>query len=328
MKNSGVVSSAQALDDYFDALLDEDFVSQEQDNVANENALSLERAFMPTPLAMSILSTDIFNTTLTKEERDLTAVEKLLSELKLDEGVVVEMLTDTSVTTDVVTELNAEVTAQTHIETISSPVLDSVEIEPCTVVAPDVDVIALNHDEVNQEIEVSDEAEVATSLKEKAPREWINIEAEYPFQVLFFESVGVIYAVPLAELGGIHRLVSCNHLIGRPDWYLGLQIEQKKQLDVVDTGKWVMPEKIADNRHRDDYSYIVMLGNSKWGLACNALLGTELLSKEAVKWREQAGKRPWLAGLVKQRMCALIHVETLIAMLNQGINASELAKLT
>uniref|UniRef100_UPI0013E34DE2 chemotaxis protein CheW n=1 Tax=Salinivibrio socompensis TaxID=1510206 RepID=UPI0013E34DE2 len=161
--------------------------------------------------------------------------------------------------------------------------------------------------------------------EEIPPTQWENAETEAEFQVLFFESMGVTYAVPLAELGGIHQLGECNRLIGRPGWYLGLQTEKQRQLDVVDTARWVMPEKLADNQHRDDYNYIVILGDSQWGLACDRLLGTQALSGKAIRWRKQAGKRPWLAGMVKEKMCALIHVQAFIAMLNQGIDAKAMA---
>jgi purine-binding chemotaxis protein CheW len=42
-----------------------------------------------------------------------------------------------------------------------------------------------------------------------------------------------------------------------------------------------------------------------------------------VQWREQKGKRPWLAGMVKQRMCALIDVYQLVTMLNQGLGSND-----
>ncbi|OLQ76060.1 hypothetical protein BIT28_18760 [Photobacterium proteolyticum] len=140
------------------------------------------------------------------------------------------------------------------------------------------------------------------------------------FQALFFEVNGVTFAVPLTELGGIHQLGEVNHLLGRPPWYLGLMTNREHQLDVVDTARWVMPEKLSSNEHQEEYRYIVMLGESKWGLACNALHGTETLTEQSVRWREQAGKRPWLAGMVKEKMCALIHVSELISMLNAGLD--------
>jgi purine-binding chemotaxis protein CheW len=69
-----------------------------------------------------------------------------------------------------------------------------------------------------------------------------------------------------------------------------------------------------------------MLGESFWGLACGELKGTELIAPNEVRWRETAGKRPWLAGMVKEKMCALIHVEALIRMLNAGQDVKALDK--
>ncbi|MGF1699386.1 chemotaxis protein CheW [Photobacterium makurazakiensis] len=140
------------------------------------------------------------------------------------------------------------------------------------------------------------------------------------FQALFFDVNGVTFAVPLAELGGIHQLGDVNHLLGRPPWYLGLMTSREHQLNVVDTARWVMPEKLNDDEHREQYRYLVMLGDSRWGLACNTLQGTETLTEHSVRWREKAGKRPWLAGMVKEKMCALIHVSELISMLNAGLD--------
>ncbi|WP_394210698.1 chemotaxis protein CheW [Enterovibrio calviensis] len=379
MKDSRALSSVQALDDYFDALLEDDVLPQSQDTDATSQVVDAA-ALVPQPAAVE--PTDTFSgATLTKEERDLSSVEKLLSQLQLEEDMEVEVELDAEVDVDTLLDVDAEISTDTEVladtdvkavtesdvvtdidvltnvdtvqdvdvaievESVVEADLD-VEISPdvaldtVTVSAePDVDIVVedivmANVEEVvaddiaieeTVDVEINVDVEPETQEDEDIAPPWQNIASESAFQVLFFESFGVTYAVPLAELGGIHRLEDCNHLIGRPDWYLGLQTERDQQLDVVDTAMWVMPEKITDNNHREGYSYIVILGDSKWGLACNTLLGTESLKGEQVRWREQAGKRPWLAGLVKQKMCALIHVEALIAMLNQGIDANALA---
>ncbi|CAH6826397.1 hypothetical protein VCHA34P126_220069 [Vibrio chagasii] len=154
---------------------------------------------------------------------------------------------------------------------------------------------------------------------------WERTARTEDFQVLYFDVNGVTFAVPLDELGGIHRLEEVNHIIGKPSWYLGLQTNRDSQLDVVDTAKWVMAEKLASDEYKENYQYIVMLGESLWGLASTELKGTELLNTDKVRWREMAGKRPWLAGMVKEKMCALIHVEALIAMLNAGLDVKALS---
>ena len=60
-------------------------------------------------------------------------------------------------------------------------------------------------------------------------------------------------------------------------------------MNVVDTAQWVMP---GQHLEMDDYKYLIMLGESPWGLACHQLKGTELLHRDQVKWRHQEGKRP------------------------------------
>ncbi|MBV7261417.1 chemotaxis protein CheW [Photobacterium sp. WH24] len=198
-----------------------------------------------------------------------------------------------------------------ELETSSQPQSEIVATEP----VPDI----LDKEESVQETVADAAPELAA---EPPPPSWAlpGASEQTEFQALFFAVNGVTFAVPLTELGGIHQLGEMSHLIGRPDWYLGLQPVQNRKLDVVDTARWVMPESIYNDDHQENYRYVVMLGESKWGLACDQLHGTETLTKQSVRWREKAGKRPWLAGMVKEKMCALIHVNELISMLKAGLD--------
>lgn len=143
------------------------------------------------------------------------------------------------------------------------------------------------------------------------------------FQAMFFDVAGLIVAVPLIELGGIHNLDKTNSLMGKPDWFKGVMIHREEQINVVDTALWVMPEK-CDQKLKDslNYMYIIMLSNSRWGLTAEKLVDTVTLNQDDVKWLDEPSKRPWLAGLVKDRMCALLEVESLIELLNDGFNVN------
>ncbi|AWB67391.1 chemotaxis protein CheW [Saccharobesus litoralis] len=145
---------------------------------------------------------------------------------------------------------------------------------------------------------------------------------EGDFQALYFEVAGLILAVPLTELGGIHNLQKPNSLFGKPDWFMGVMVHREEKINVVDSAQWVMPEKydkvLAESLN---YKYLIMLGDSQWGLACESLVNTITLQQEDVKWRESSGKRPWLAGMVKEKMCALLNVEQLINLLDQGLGS-------
>jgi purine-binding chemotaxis protein CheW len=130
--------------------------------------------------------------------------------------------------------------------------------------------------------------------------------------------------LPLKDLGGIHKVQTINTLPGKPDWYKGVMLFREQKINVVDTAKWVMPEKYDQQlAEKLDYQYVIMLGKSNWGLACEALINTVTLEQDDVKWRAAEGKRPWLAGLIKQHMCALLDVDAMIALLAQGAGSSD-----
>ena len=147
---------------------------------------------------------------------------------------------------------------------------------------------------------------------------WKNLDVENEFQVLFFELAGLTFAVPLIDLGGIHHLdSSLNSLIGNPDWFSGVMAYGESLYNIVDTAKWI---STGDSSESLNYSHYILLGSTEWGLSCEKLLGTETLTPEQIKWRKVSGKRPWLAGMVKEKMCALIHAEELVKLLSSGMN--------
>ena len=141
------------------------------------------------------------------------------------------------------------------------------------------------------------------------------------FQAMFFDVAGLLIAVPLIELGGIHNVDKTTALMGKPDWFKGVMIHRHDKINVVDTARWVMPEKYTQAMHQAlNYQYVIMLNNSMWGLMAENLIDTVTLDQDDIKWMPYSIKRPWLAGLVKERTCALLDVESLIEMLDDGAN--------
>ncbi|GAB5380265.1 MAG: hypothetical protein Alis3KO_09170 [Aliiglaciecola sp.] len=144
------------------------------------------------------------------------------------------------------------------------------------------------------------------------------------FQALFFKVAGLTLALPLTELGGIHKIEKIGPLFGKPDWFMGVMLHREDNLSVVDTAKWVMPEKYDEKLAESlKYQYLIMLDDSGWGLACESLVTTSTLLPDDVKWRDANSKRPWLAGMVKEKMCALVNVKQLIELLNQGLGSND-----
>ncbi|WP_409440027.1 chemotaxis protein CheW [Psychromonas sp. GE-S-Ul-11] len=161
--------------------------------------------------------------------------------------------------------------------------------------------------------------EKASDEEEPAPAEqWQNLQVEDNFQVLFFELNQVTFAIPLTDLGGIYQLSdSLNFLMGKPAWFRGVMSHNERLYNIVDTASWLQLDKNAEDLQ---YSHFILLGSTAWGLSCEKLIGTETLNKDQIRWREEKGSRPWLAGMVKQKMCALIHAEELVKLLDQGMD--------
>ena len=144
------------------------------------------------------------------------------------------------------------------------------------------------------------------------------------FQAMFFEVAGLMIAVPLIELGGILNNDKITSLMGKPDWFKGVMLRREDKISVVDTARWVMPEKCDEALISAlNYQYIIMLSDSSWGLTAESLTDTVTLKQEDVKWLDTPNKRPWLAGLVKNRMCALLDVKSLIKLLEKGVNITQ-----
>ncbi len=261
--------------------------------------------------------------TMSFEVPDLEDVQKLLDKMErtdlVAEPEIVSLIEQNTVSISQVEDdvlvapmQEAEEVQEWAVETQVNPVFEAVVEEPEVYVEQQID----------QVVEV--ESEIETAYTPSVFDDWKSTERSVDFQVLYFDVNGVLFAVPLDELGGIHKTTEMSHLIGRPNWYLGLQTNKDNQYDVVDTAKWVMADKLKDESHKEAYQYIVMLGDSSWGLAASELKGTESLNVRSVRWREQAGKRPWLAGMVKEKMCALIHVEAMITMITAGLDVKSL----
>lgn len=136
-----------------------------------------------------------------------------------------------------------------------------------------------------------------------------------PFQTLLFEIHGLKLAIPLHELNGILTWPEKElpKIAGKPSWYLGLYSQDHQHTQVVDTAHIILPQHHQDEVNKPNF--IILIANGKWGLACNKVSKVVTLSSEEVRWRQQAGKRPWLAGTVLDKMCSILNIDELVKQL-------------
>ncbi|OJF67389.1 chemotaxis protein CheW [Alteromonas sp. V450] len=215
-------------------------------------------------------------------------------------------------------------------EVPSSPLKESSNVEPDTLslveeVSQFIGSAKSNHGVLSEsDSHIEEESQELRRIEETTTKLPLKDTLGFRFQALFFEVAGLTLAVPLTSLGGIHQIEKIGPLFGKPDWFMGVMLHRESKLSVVDTAKWVMPEKYDESLAQSiEYRYLIMLGESAWGLASEKLVNTVNLTTDDVKWRETTGKRPWLAGMVKEKMCALIDVEELISMLNKGLGSND-----
>ncbi|MDE1164279.1 MAG: chemotaxis protein CheW [Pseudomonas sp.] len=143
--------------------------------------------------------------------------------------------------------------------------------------------------------------------------------AAEPFECLLFDVAGLTLAVPLVCLGSIYSLAGqeLTPLFGQPNWFLGILPSQAGNLKVLDTARWVMPD-----RYRDDFQqglqYVISVQGYEWGLAVHQVSRSLRLDPNEIKWRSHRGQRPWLAGTVIEHMCALLDVAELAELIASG----------
>lgn len=281
-------TQVRAMDDYFHSLLlDEVLLRDDPDDEAPAPVLQLQPQPAPLPevVAAPYLEADSRLAQLSELLAQVSQVQDEMDVLSHEE-VHVEPF-----------QLEVEASEQALVEEAQPEIMPAV-VEPITALVT--------------------EPEAALAIEPApAPAAWENLDTGNEFQALFFDVAGVTFAVPLTELGGIHQLGEVSSLFGQPGWYKGIMTSREQKMNVVDTAQWVMP---GQHLEIDEYKYLIMLGESPWGLACHQLKGTELLHRDQVKWRHQEGKRPWLAGMVKEKMCALLHVRELLVLLGRGVN--------
>jgi purine-binding chemotaxis protein CheW len=145
--------------------------------------------------------------------------------------------------------------------------------------------------------------------------------ASGPFACLLLSVNGLSLALPLVKLNRILPWTEPSPLPGYAPWLLGIVHHLDTNVRVIDTAGLVMPEirrptpgeaGAAGERH------IVLIGDGHWGLVCEHVSEVITLDPERIRWRASRGQRPWLAGTLVEQLCALLDVEELSRVLENG----------
>lgn len=170
------------------------------------------------------------------------------------------------------------------------------------------------------------EAEQASNTQQNQVREPEQAEsiivpewAADSFQCLLFKVNGLTLGIPLAGLNTILEWDEEASVVpGQPDWHLGIMLERGAKIGIVDTARLVMPERVSSRApgERQSGGYVLVIGDGRFGLACDSIANTISMTPEQVRWRTEKGKRPWLAGTIKEQLCALLDIEAVLGMID------------
>lgn len=153
---------------------------------------------------------------------------------------------------------------------------------------------------------------------------WIDgkpVWAQAPFQCMTFQVGALKLAAPLEKLNGIVQWDdSITELPGYAPWFLGLLTTRGENVQVVDIAQIVIPpERRMDlPKARDRVKFVVLMEQGGWGIAVDSLSEVITLAPGEVRWSGENRKRQWLAGMVKERMSALLELDHLHAELAAG----------
>jgi purine-binding chemotaxis protein CheW len=150
--------------------------------------------------------------------------------------------------------------------------------------------------------------------------------AQNRFQCLSFQVAGVTLAAPLEKLHGIVELQEAiTELPGYAPWVMGLLPHRGQNVQVVDIAEIIMPDDRRTNicPANERAKYLVLIDDGKFGIAVDSISQVLTLEPVDVRWRSNKNRRPWLAGTVIDKMCALLELDRLCVQLQAGLKSGD-----
>ncbi|MFV3412380.1 CheW domain-containing protein [Pseudomonas nitroreducens] len=304
MSRSATATRPQlALQSYLDALLQE---ATFEDFAAEPVALPVAAPVAPAPVAL-VVSEPVAPLSAEPQAAVLQTPQASVSLDEFEAAVLEEQVRD------------ARLNVAVRMPAVQAPVAELRVPEP---VAPVMETPVAD-EPLAQPGQVIDLHQPGSAELPAAPLKLLDdgrpVWAAEPFECLLFDVAGLTLAVPLVCLGSIYPLGGhdLTPLFGQPDWFLGILPGQNGNLKVLDTARWVMPERYRDD-YREGLQYVISVQGYEWGLAVHQVSRSVRLAPSEVKWRSQRQQRPWLAGTVIDQMCALLDVSALAELIASG----------
>lgn len=171
----------------------------------------------------------------------------------------------------------------------------------------------------------SDQGPVVLESKEIADKDNgkdSGADAEPRFSHLKIQVAGLNLVIPYQY---VHRdlpwKIEKFAEIDSPQWLLGETQIEGHCVKLVDIAPLVIPQ----SRHSallppssSAFNHVLMLNNTRWGIACNKIEGGIDLQAAQIQWRSERGKRPWLAGTIVSEKSALLDIDAILYFFEYG----------
>ncbi len=171
-------------------------------------------------------------------------------------------------------------------------------------------------EEIQQQV-VSDQVEYLEeeleAQEERSAPDW----AQEPFQCLIMRVGELTLAIPLLALDNIVKWdLELTPMPFQPAWHMGVLQDREHKVVVVDTAKLLVPEQAAENGVcQEQGSHILIIGDHRFGLACDSLGKPLVLNKDEVHWSIPHPDRLWMAGTIREKLIVLVDIEALLKII-------------
>jgi len=153
------------------------------------------------------------------------------------------------------------------------------------------------------EVPIQAEQEVSAQPSMATRPQW----AESDFKVLLVRIGEMRFAVPLMLLNSIVKLEPDTDVVGvpaQPAWHRGVMRYREQKLVLADIGR-LLNLQVGEIGG----AYVLVIGDGRVGLSCDALEEQITLQAESVKWRQAGDKRDWIHGVLSDHMCVLLNLD-------------------
>ena len=225
------------------------------------------------------------------------------------------------------TEYQTSLDLSLYIEGLLNPehVEKEVDTEPEqnleTMLLNDLSVSIQNESVIKTKTSIEIEQEVEESIKEnrleKVSDSNIPLWGQEPFKCLKIKIADMDLMIPAMSVSFIERIN--KKIIRLPletDAFRGVVTLRNRSVAVIDLHKTISSNAMSYNQNEQyieecHVEYVIVMEDGAYALACDEVGEMTELSQDDVRWNKASFNNPMFAGIVPDKLCAIVNIENL-----------------